>query len=58
MDFPSFRAARNYADGALAFGEAFVITHTPRGGMWRGRAGRKGEAFELPVASLEPAIYH
>jgi hypothetical protein len=57
-EFPSFWAARNYADGELAFGEAFVIIHTPRGGMWHGQAGIKGEAFELPAASLEQPTYH
>jgi hypothetical protein len=58
MDFPSFTAARNHADCELAFGEAFVITHTPRGGMWHGQAGIMGEAFELPAASLEQPTYH
>jgi hypothetical protein len=57
-DFPSFWAARNHADCELPFGEAFVITHTPRGGTWRGQAGIKGEAFELPAASLEQTTYH
>jgi hypothetical protein len=57
-DFPSFTAARNYADCELAFGEAFVITHTPRGGTWHGQAGMRGEAFELPAASLEQTTYH
>ena len=57
-DFASLFAARAYADRELAFGEAFVITHLPRGGTWHGRAGIEGEAFELPTASLEAATYH
>jgi hypothetical protein len=57
-DFPSFRAARNHADCELAFGEPFMITHTPRGGSWRGQAGIRGEAFELPAASLEQTTDH
>ncbi len=57
-DFPSFRAARNYADCELAFGEAFVITHTPRGGTWLGQARIRGDLFELPVAGLEQMTYH
>jgi hypothetical protein len=57
-DFPSFAAARDYADCELPFGEAFVITHTPRGGLWHGQAGMEGEVFELPASSLEPAWYH
>ena len=49
-DFPSFAAARSYADRDLSFGRAFVITHTPRGGRWRGHAGVPGETFEFAIA--------
>jgi hypothetical protein len=57
-DFPSFSAARSYADRELSFGEAFVITHTPRGGAWHGQAGIEGEAFELPITNRFSATYH
>jgi hypothetical protein len=57
-NFPSFAAARSYADCELPFGEAFVITHLPRGGAWHGRAGFEGEIFELPVEDIKTSTYH
>jgi hypothetical protein len=53
-EFHSFQAARRYADCELAFGKEFVITHTPRGGTWHGRAGMPGEQFQLPASLFTP----
>jgi hypothetical protein len=53
-EFHSFQAARRYADCELAFGKEFVITHTPRGGTWHGRAGMPGEQFQLPASLSTP----
>jgi hypothetical protein len=55
-EFHSFQAARRYADCELAFAEEFVITHTPRGGTWYGRAGMPGEQFQLPASPSTPRL--
>jgi hypothetical protein len=53
-DFPSFHAARSCADRELSFGEAFAITHTPRGGVWYGQAGIDGETFDCRSRTVFP----